>query len=104
MISLEFSGTGFMEMSSLMKICNLLLIILALLLVTPGLALLAQPNAQSQSAGTQVATSDKTGKEAVCDGALEIIPSGQVSFARKRYIAKVKTKPSKARTQSHRSM
>ncbi len=104
MISLEFIGTGFMEMSSLMKICNLLLIIFALLLVAPGLALRAQPHVQSQSAGAQLATSDKTGKEASCDGALEIIPSGQVSFARKRYIAKVKNKPGKPRTQSRRSM
>ncbi len=87
-----------------MKICNLLLIILALLLAAPGLALLAQPNAQGQSASTQVATSDKTGKDAVCDGALEIIPSGQVSFARKRYIAKVKNRPSKPRTPSRRSI
>lgn len=97
MISLEFSGTGFIELSSLMKICNLILIILALVWVIPG-------NAQSQSASTQVAISDKTVKDAVCDGALEIIPSGQVSFARKRYIAKVKTKPSKPRTPSRRSI
>ncbi len=38
---------------------------------------------------SQVATS-QGGKEAVCDGALEIIPSGQMSFVRKRYTPPVK--------------
>ncbi|HEX4947742.1 MAG TPA: hypothetical protein VFZ34_13815 [Blastocatellia bacterium] len=61
-------------------------------------------SAQSKPAqSTQVAAAD--GKEAVCDGALEIIPSGQMSFARKRYVPaprKAKTKLTKPRSTTRR--
>lgn len=61
----------------------------------------AQPTQNPQPVTAQIAISDKTGKEAVCEGGAEIIPSGQQSFARKRYITanpKIKTKPAKSRT------
>ncbi|MBS1806696.1 MAG: hypothetical protein JST84_00725 [Acidobacteria bacterium] len=60
----------------------------------------AQPSQNPQPLTSQVAISDKTGKEAVCEGGAEIIPSGQQSFMRKRYSAanpKPKTKLTKSR-------
>lgn len=54
----------------------------------------------SQPPSSQVAISATTGKEAVCEGGAEIIPSGQQSFVRKRYMAatpKSKTKTTKTR-------
>jgi hypothetical protein len=66
----------------------------------PSSLALAQPTQSALSPSSQVAVSDKTGKEAVCEGAVEIIPSGQQSFVRKRYIAahpKSKTKLPKPR-------
>jgi hypothetical protein len=68
------------------------------LLSSPALAQSGQ-GAQPQS--SQVAISEKTGQDAVCEGAAEIIPSGQQTFARKRYLAahpKPKTKTVKPRT------
>ncbi|MFN7931242.1 MAG: hypothetical protein U0Y68_25600 [Blastocatellia bacterium] len=57
--------------------------------------------AQSQpSASSQIAISATTGKEAVCEGGGEIIPSGQQTFARKRYVAatpKAKLKTTRTR-------
>ncbi len=55
-----------------------------------GLSLLAQT--------TQPQTSDSkvTNHEAVCDGALELIPSA-MKFQRKRYVSKVSTRPVKPR-------
>ena len=56
-----------------------------------------------QPTSSQVAALDKSGKEASCDGALEIIPSGQVTFVRKRYAAaKPKPKPAKPRSNLRR--
>lgn len=48
---------------------------------------LAQPPSSPLTPTSQVAVSAPTGKEAVCEGGAEIIPSGQQSFARKRYVA-----------------
>lgn len=67
-----------------------------LLLVSNALLLAQQPSSSS----SQIPLSATTGKEAVCEGGAEIIPSGQQSFARKRYVAakpKVGSKPTKAR-------
>jgi hypothetical protein len=74
---------------------------LALLSLTP----LAQSTPSPSPSTTQVIAADKNGKEAVCEGALEIIPSRQVSFARKRYIAahaKPKSKLAKPRSSSRK--
>lgn len=60
----------------------------------------AQQSPSSQPPTTQVAISATTGKEAVCEGGAEIIPSGQQSFVRKRYTRptpKAKTKLSRQR-------
>jgi hypothetical protein len=52
----------------------------------------------AQPPTSTVVVSDKTGKEAVCDGAAEIIPSGQQTFVRKRYVPpKAKTRLKKPR-------
>jgi hypothetical protein len=73
------------------------------LLVAPTFA---QQTSEAQSS-SQVAVSDKAGQEAVCDGALEIIPSGTVTFARKRYVPplpkpKSKSKLAKSRSKTRR--
>ncbi|MBL8204266.1 MAG: hypothetical protein JNM09_08550 [Blastocatellia bacterium] len=55
---------------------------------------IAQQNSGTPSTSSPALAADKSGKDASCDGALEIIPSGQVSFVRKRYVsANPKTKP-----------
>lgn len=61
----------------------------------------AQPVPGNHTAQLQIAATEKskTGKEAVCDGALELIPSGKMNFVRKRYTPPVK----KASSKSHRS-
>jgi hypothetical protein len=41
-------------------------------------------------------TGAKGGKDATCDGALEVVPTKQVSFARKRRPAPVKPAPDKS--------
>jgi hypothetical protein len=74
----------------------ILLLISSLALAQPG------PSRQVQS---PVAVANQNGKEAVCEGALEIIPSGQMTFARKRYVPappKPKTKLAKPRSSSRR--
>jgi hypothetical protein len=66
---------------------------------------LAQATQSTPAQSSQIVTVDKSGKEAVCDGALEIIPSGQVTFARKRYVAanpKPKSKLAKPRSSSRK--
>jgi hypothetical protein len=83
-----------------MKISCVYLFILTILLSLPGVLSLAQPPAQP--AASQVVALDKSGKEASCDGALEIIPSGQVTFARKRYVPKSKVKIAKPRSNVRR--
>lgn len=63
----------------------------------------AQPNSGTQPPTTQVAAADKSNKEAVCDGALDIIPQGAMTFARKRYVpSKPKPRTSKVNTKLRR--
>ena len=72
------------------------------LLVTPAFA---QQTSGIQTSSSQVAVSEQTGKDAVCDGALELIPSGTMTFARKRYVAatpKAKSKLTKPRPKTRR--
>lgn len=69
------------------------LVILLSLFCAPAAAQQAPPPSASP-----VVVENKSGKEAVCDGALEIIPSGQVTFARKRYVPKPKSKLVKPRS------
>lgn len=58
----------------------------------------AQSSQSTQPQTSQVAISATTGKEAVCEGGAEIIPSGQQSFARKRYTRVIpKAKPKMSR-------
>ena len=60
---------------------------------------------RSLAVPVQSSTTGKQDKEAVCDGAMEIIPSGQMSFSRKRYIPtrpKSKTPLAKPRTKARR--
>ncbi len=69
------------------------------------LSLLSSLSSAQQTPQPQTAVADKSGKEAVCDGALEIIPSGQVTFARKRYVTahpKTKSKLAKPRSNPRR--
>ncbi len=100
MNSLEFNRPALFKMGSLMKISGIRFIVLTVLLSLPGALSLAQQ--ASQPSASQVAVVDKSGKEAVCDGALEIIPSGQVTFARKRYVPKPKSKLTKPRSNARR--
>ena len=70
------------------------------LLCLSSTLLFAQPSQNPKASSSQVAISATTGKEAVCEGGAEIIPSGQQSFARKRHVAakpQPKLKTSKAR-------
>lgn len=83
-----------------MKISSVYLFVLTILLSLPATFSVAQPPAPP--ATSQVVALDKSGKEASCDGALEIIPSGQVTFARKRYVPKSKLKIAKPRTNVRR--
>ena len=101
MISLEFTGPGFhhLEIGWLMKTCCIRFFVLTILLSLLGSFTAAQQTPQASA--SQVAVENKSGKEAVCDGALEIIPSGQVTFPRKRYVAanpKGKSKLAKPRS------
>lgn len=57
------------------------------LFLLSGTPLLAQAKQPPTSSSTQIAISATTGKEAVCEGGAEIIPSGQQSFPRKRHVA-----------------
>jgi hypothetical protein len=100
MISLEFNRPVLFLRGSLMKISCVYCFVLTILLSLPGALSLGQPPAPP--ATSQVAVVDKSGKEAVCDGALEIIPSGQVTFARKRYVPKTKVKIAKPRSNVRR--
>lgn len=72
------------------RFCHLITFVLLLCLFN-SLAW-AQQNSGSQPPATQVAGADKSNKEAVCDGALDIIPQGAMSFVRKRYVP-LKPKP-----------
>ena len=105
MISLEFTGPGFhhIEIGWLMKTCCIRFFVLTVLLsLLSSLAAAQQTPLPSVS---QVVVEHKSGKEAVCDGALEIIPSGQVTFPRKRYVAanpKGKSKLAKPRSNGRR--
>jgi hypothetical protein len=72
----------------------------ALVLSWLGTLAWAQQAQNPQPQSLPVAISDKTGNEAVCEGAAEIIPSGQQTFVRKRYVAaqpKAKAKLTKPR-------
>jgi hypothetical protein len=107
MISLEFQRPEFFadKVRSFMPGRFLHLIVFALLLSWLSSSALPQQTSGTQSSNSQVAVSDKTGKDAVCDGALEIIPSGTTTFTRKRYIAanpKAKSKLAKPRSNVRR--
>lgn len=82
----------------------ILFTLLLSLLVGPAFA---QQTSEAQASSSQVAVSEQTGKDAVCDGALELIPSGTVTFARKRYVpatpkSKSKSKLAKPRSKTRR--
>lgn len=60
---------------------------------------LAQPAQNPAKASTQTASNGS--KDATCDGGIELIPSGQMTFVRKRYPAPIKKnspKSSKVKT------
>lgn len=76
---------------------------IGLICIFNSVAVFGAQNIQQPS--SQIAKAEKQGKDAVCDGAMEIIPSGQMSFVRKRYIptrAKSKTSNAKVRTTPRR--
>ncbi len=95
MISLEFPCPGQIKLGSLMKILRAHFFVLVVLLS------LLNSLVAAQSPTSTVVVVDKSGKEASCDGALEIIPRGQVTFARKRYVAPLKHKSKLAKPHSN---
>lgn len=81
--------------------------LIAFILLVAGLGSLgqAQQTVASSSSPPKSTSSSTSNQEAVCDGALEIIPRGQMSFARKRYVAaspKSKSLGPKARAKSRK--
>ncbi len=102
MIPLEFQRPEFFygQVRLFMPSRFLHLMLFALLLSWFSTLSLPQQTSRTQSSNSQVAVSDQTGKDAVCDGALEIIPSGTMTFVRKRYVAPAKAKSRLAKPRS----